>query len=523
MLDQQLASITLSIMGELDTARSLTVAILVRYKQWGDLVRLRVEPRQYLDTVSGQRKFARDVQATDLLRKYEGKIDGISPSLEAYKSFWKTEAHCADVNLQLAKLFSNYGLTPVGGRVRALFELAAENIEKWLGKVPDHLDASRFGPGTTYEWKQVGCDRPPTIGDKIATQPHCTKAALSIVEGLVYSHPWGRAVLTLDKSSPVVVRGNRFTTVPKTALTDRPICIEPGANVYLQLGVGAVIRRRLAKIGIDLNNGQHHHRELARVGSLRKTFSTIDLSSASDTVAYNLVRGLLPQPWFELLDCLRSAFTEIADFPDQPNGGTSWVKLEKFSSMGNGFTFELETLIFVALIQAATGLKPGSQFWVYGDDIIVPTENSSEALSILRVAGFLPNPSKTFVDGPFRESCGGDFFEGLACRPYYIKEEINGPTGYMSLYNGLVRSGQQLGCAFTRTRRMVIQALPAPCRLFGPIRLGDAVLHGPRWVVREVFGRDYVRAVLPVFGKGLRLSTFASEVQLAATDRKSVV
>jgi len=50
---------------------------------------------------------------------------------------------------------------------------------------------------------------------------------------------------------------------------------------------------------------------------------------------------------------------------------------------------------------------------VYGDDIIIPTDMVSEALRSLTAYGFVVNRHKSFWNGKFRESCGGDFYDGI--------------------------------------------------------------------------------------------------------------
>jgi hypothetical protein len=113
--------------------------------------------------------------------------------------------------------------------------------------------------------------------------------------------------------------------------------------------------------------------------------------------------------------------------------------------MGNGYTFELETLIFlsVSIVCAEEAQKanlPGVDILVYGDDIIVPTGTSATLIPVLKYLGFETNASKTFLTGPFRESCGGDFFNGMAVRSHYLKEYPTLPSDWISLVNGIYRA-----------------------------------------------------------------------------------
>jgi len=130
----------------------------------------------------------------------------------------------------------------------------------------------------------------------------------------------------------------------------------------------------------------------------------LDLKNASDSVARRLVELLLPKRWFEVLNDLRSPTTLI---------GNQVVLLEKFSSMGNGFTFELETLVFLAIVLALNPAhKAGKNVFVYGDDIICPTRSSSDVIAALSFFGMTVNKEKSFTYGMFRESCGRDYFNG---------------------------------------------------------------------------------------------------------------
>lgn len=212
-----------------------------------------------------------------------------------------------------------------------------------------------------------------------------------------------------------VVPGNVMFTVPKKTDIDRCACKEPDINMWLQKGVGAYIRKCLRKTGINLND-QSINRSLARKGSFDQSLATLDLSSASDSVSRELVALLLPVNWFTILDSIRSRVTNI-------NGEEH--RNEMFSSMGNGFTFELESLLFYTLARATAYFRgiPGV-ISVYGDDIIAPTPLYHDLVWVLKYFGFSVNPDKSWHEGPFRESCGGHYIDGRDITPFYIKEPI---------------------------------------------------------------------------------------------------
>jgi hypothetical protein len=235
-------------------------------------------------------------------------------------------------------------------------------------------------------------------------------------------------------------------------------------------------------------------------------------------MASSLVKRVLPPSWFRHLSSLRSPFTFV-------NG--RWIRLEKFSSMGNGFTFELETLVFYGTIKAlAPDLVAGRDFWVYGDDIIVPTSIANDVIAALKYIGFTPNPNKTFVKGPFRESCGGDFYGGVGVRAAYLQEVPHEPQQFIAFANALRRTcevnGEVIPHRWSRVRRAwfrVLDALPRAikaCR--GPKDLGDLVVHDDeqRWITRWRSSIRYVRVYRPVATHVVRWEGFAYDVQFAA-------
>ncbi len=211
------------------------------------------------------------------------------------------------------------------------------------------------------------------------------------------------------------VPGNHMFTVPKSTEIDRVAAKEPDLNMYLQKGVGNHIRRRLRTVGINLND-QTRNQRLAREGSLTGRLATIDLSSASDSVTVEVVAALLPDLWFGLLSDLRSPSTLVDG---------EWHENHMFSSMGNGFTFELESLVFWAICKTVRYFTRGSgTISVYGDDLIVGTDYVQELIWVLEFVGFTVNTDKSHVSGPFRESCGGHYESGYDVSPFYIRKPL---------------------------------------------------------------------------------------------------
>ncbi len=241
------------------------------------------------------------------------------------------------------------------------------------------------------------------------------------------------------------VQTNRVETVPKSWKTNRTIACEPEGNLSLQLALDSYIKTRLRKkMGIDLSD-QGRNQRLAKEGSMDDNLSTIDLSMASDTMAYNTVSWLLPSDWFEFADRVRT--------PLGVGFGEVW-KYAKFSSMGNGATFTLETLIFASLCKAIGSHR----FSVYGDDIIIETEFSERLISLLRFFGFHVNKAKSYTSGPFRESCGADWFRGVNVTPFYLRPVSSTKAELSHIVNGLIDISLVEGHLMKFCKELVAQA-----------------------------------------------------------------
>lgn len=230
-----------------------------------------------------------------------------------------------------------------------------------------------------------------------------------------------------------VVPGCSLAFIDKTALVGRPIMVGASLNVLCQKAYGTIIRNRLKQHGVNLNRNSYDHAEAARKGSIDGSIATIDLTSASDMISYGVVKDMLPSNWLHCLDAVREKHYEIED---------NVYKMHKFSSMGNGFTFELESLIFYAIAFAAAKVseQDSSVVSCHGDDIITPTGSSALTIDALEFCGFSINRDKSFTSGPFRESCGGDYFHGTPVRGFYFKKSVS-LADIVRLRNYLYRNG----------------------------------------------------------------------------------
>lgn len=217
-------------------------------------------------------------------------------------------------------------------------------------------------------------------------------------------------------------------TVPKATDIDRVACKEPEVNMFLQRSVGNHIRRSLRRKGINLND-QSINQRLAE-SALADGSATIDLSSASDSITEQLVVELFDPDWWTLLNDIRVKTVEV-------DGDIH--ALEMFSSMGNGFTFELESLIFWALTRSIMYYsRVRGKLSVYGDDIIAPKAIAPRLARIFLWFGFIVNPKKSNWTGVFRESCGKHYHRSRDVSPFFLREPVRGKTDIIRILNRLL-------------------------------------------------------------------------------------
>lgn len=497
-------------MAGLDCARSLTVSLLIDAGEWDQLFNLGCDPGDY----SSAEEFRAANCATEFLRKLDcPELLGLDLEATAIEKWWWAEKECFRTNQRLFEIMDLGTLSgvPVSDEMLNSFSILRKNLLSLIGSGPRHESIGRFGPGATVSDRSGRV----TVPDKMTSVPTLTHACWP------YLIPWTGTKWAMACAArgdePQFVKGNIFFTVPKSATSRRSCGKEPSLNVFYQLDLGRDLRKRLKASGIDLDDGQNVHRQVACRASKSSEFCTIDLSSASDTLCTALVKLALPPRWHSALDDLRSPFTRVKG---------KWVRLEKFSSMGNGYTFELETAVFAAICMTVMeDPVPGVNLFVYGDDIIVPTSDSKAVLSALRFFGFTPNLAKTHVLGNFRESCGGDFFNGEPVRAHYMKEFPNEPQQYISLANGIRRVIDSFPKASPRRAGLlrswfcVLDTLPVHIRRCrGPKVLGDIVVHDEemRWTVRWRSCIRWIRVYRPARFRGPRLNKFKPDVQFAS-------
>lgn len=362
-------------------------------------------------------------------REYLSKLcdEKLTPAIDrrsaAIEKWMLQERKNADTNRRLRGMDRGYNILP---RVTfyAFLKFAQRLIENILGPLTDELVVGSFSGGASTSRRRT--ESHP--GLKYIGEVDTTREASQYLDVIHRVIPFFRQHTHFYSLNEV--EGAVLFTVPKKTDIDRCACKEPDVNMFLQKGVGAHIRRQLRRFGINLND-QSINRRLARVGSLSGDLATLDLSSASDSVTISCVQALLPTEWFLYLNDIRSQSVVV-------DGVT--VRTEMFSSMGNGFTFELESLIFYALMRTVSYFEGISGvISVYGDDLIIPSGMYDMAVSALSEFGFSVNEEKSFATGPFRESCGGHYHLGEDITPFYLKRPPTHLTDLIRVVNQLRR------------------------------------------------------------------------------------
>lgn len=409
-----------------------------------------------------------------LIRKYPWPKDLVNtdPEAVAIEKFRLSERKCSLINRRFRYL-GNTGTSyePLLSRLRSI-------IRYVIGDEPNMesvVSLSGFSAGAS-----MGVHGNSThVAKKLSRSKWtCTPCAMTYAYWCLMSEPHTRELLCewngtdyystdIDLAKAnfyqrlTTVTNNKLSFVPKTAKTHRVIAVEPLLNGLIQKGIDLELRKKLLRVGIDLSD-QSVNQELARQGSLDDSdlsHVTIDLESASDSVSIQMVKNLIPPAWFDLLNCVRS--------PEYELDGTI-KRYQKFCSMGNGFCFPLETLIFYACVVASNprGI-PGTDFSVYGDDIVVRKCYSSDTLRNLKLLGFKRNDRKTFLQGPFRESCGTDWFGGVDVRPYTLDNALDSLQELFKWLN-LTRRNSRTENFFAPVRDLILSFIPVDFQFHRP-------------------------------------------------------
>jgi hypothetical protein len=285
----------------------------------------------------------------------------------------------------------------------------------------------------------------------------------------------------------------RLKFVPKDIRKTRSICMEPISFMWAQQGVRLWYERALSESVLEHNvflKDQTQNQFAAKFGSFTTELDTIDLSSASDSVSWDLVKSIFPSKVLQYLSTTRTSFVEVPE-------GQSPRYVGKFAPMGSALCFPVQTTIYSAVVflvgvcfrWGVDWREPGvldgidledlyyrtfrtylstevtdedhrlHPFYVYGDDIVCDKRITSNVMEALRYLGFKVNVEKSYHDNTvFRESCGIFAYNGsdvtpLVCKVKSVPEEI----GILDMVSYIDFANNAYEWGYMNLRKHVIQ------------------------------------------------------------------
>lgn len=429
----------------------------------------------------------RNYAATKLLRKYAGLRLDVDKAAVALEKTRACERRNAETN---ARLREDVYWQCQPSYYQDLTLRVRRELFRILGSCPQSLpfDEIAFTSGST-----VGRSRDNSSHlHKYQHSLVCTGGGLGYAMRAVNSSPhW--AALLLGAAGPASCLPAAFTisdteeifTVPKDAQTDRTCARFHALTVAQQRIAAQHIIRRLKAHGVDTTD-QAPNQCLAWWGSLTGSLATLDLSNASDLVSRNLVKLL-----FAPVQLGREVRDDLVDFETRylarlratslawPDGTVT--RAERYSAMGCGFTFELMTLILVAVMRAV-GSRACNAF---GDDLVVESRYAHDVVDALTHYGLMVNNQKSFTSCTpgFRESCGEDYYKGQTVRVPHLDDEATSLSVLVAFQNRIaetaVRFGWQGMCDHMRTRIKNFYAREGLVVPLGPFDYGDGHLAVP--------------------------------------------
>lgn len=411
-------------------------------------------------------------------KKFQDEIDQDAADAEAYRLFNEANSFCARDDLEVID-YNQLG--PADSEI-----LGQLKQELWMffnpegfplfaqltnEEIPDLYAEVDFGPGAapgadrTSFLHKLGSSQLSASSSFIIEDYYrwCEKASIRTSNEFCRSMTSGRVEVESEPS--------RLTCVPKTSKVSRLVKTEPLLNMFFQKGIQSVLEHRLRTYwDIDLATQPGFNSELARLGSIDESFATIDLTQCSDYISHRLVASLIDRVSFFVLDRYRSPRATV-------NGDV--VRLSMMATMGNAYCFPLQTILLSALVRAvykclgislaprrkSYSLSDGilyrsnlSKNWgVFGDDIVVLRDAYPTVIRVLKALRLVPNESKSFWTGDFRESCGSDWKNGENARGVYIKT-LKTPQNLAIAFNSLTEWSVKSKICLTTTLAHLFRA-----------------------------------------------------------------
>jgi len=231
---------------------------------------------------------------------------------------------------------------------------------------------------------------------------------------------------------PEAENPSRIISVPKTLKGPRIIAAEPVAAQYAQGSLQTYLYDKIESYWLTRRRinfrDQSINQRLAMIGSQTGEWSTLDLSDASDRVLNDVAMRMFAGNQL-LLESIQACRTTQAQLPD----GTIVGPLVKFASMGSALCFPVEAMYFYTICVVSllrkhslpfdlpSVLRVSRKIFVYGDDIVVATDEAASVCDSLLKYNSKVNLAKSFWTGKFRESCGLDAYDGRMVTPTYVR------------------------------------------------------------------------------------------------------
>jgi len=325
-----------------------------------------------------------------------------------------------------------------------------------------------------------------------------------------YSHPWdvvnqSRKYIGLVNQS-FSEPTSRFKFVPKKVGKARGICIEENEVQYYQQAFRRLLSHYIKKDPLIGNRivleDQSINASLALENSASRSMATLDMSEASDRIARSLVWYLF-QDHAELAEALMVLSTRTIIPPVFQDGvSISLPNLQtyKFAPMGSALCFPVMSLVHFMLLRSiilhsAKGnsiIQDSRQVYVYGDDLIVPSQYADIICKTLPLYGMKINVKKSFSKCYFRESCGMHAYKGVEITPVLFKHTPEHQTCEGLLSNLAVES-QLFSRGWFKTADFIRKEM---CISYRAFHLLDHDVH----ITSNLIGFKRSTPLIPYFG-----------------------
>jgi hypothetical protein len=209
-----------SALSDVDSAFSCGISMILKLGNADDLLEVDLSPHSY----NTPTKYYMDAQLLALIKKFPFHVTSVNPTRACAETFLLGEKRCEGTNIR----YTSNRRDKFSSATSSIIHEARRQISRLLGDVPHvtSLDVA-FGPGAAYSVSKY-----TSPYHKMKSTMDVTPRAFTLAMNLLSSCPsWCHALgVHQDDEAGIsdllnIVPGSKLTTVPKTAKTDRPICI----------------------------------------------------------------------------------------------------------------------------------------------------------------------------------------------------------------------------------------------------------------------------------------------------------